>query len=53
MHIVQNGSRAMVRWLAENNITNAVEIQAFDQLGYHFQPDLFENEHHIFLKDKT
>ena len=40
----------MVRWLAENNITNAADIQAFDQLDYQFQPDLSTENHCVFLK---
>lgn len=30
----------MVRRLAENNVTNAADIQFFDQLDYRFRPDL-------------
>ena len=40
----------MVRWLAENNITNAADIRAFDQLDYHFKPDLSAENHFVFLK---
>ena len=43
----------MVRWLAENGITDAASIRAFDQLGYRFQPDLSAENHLVFLKDKT
>ena len=40
----------MARWLAENNITNAADIQAFGQLDYHFEPDLSIENHTVFLK---
>ena len=43
----------MVRWLAENSITDAAGIRTFDQLDYHFQPDLSAENHFVFLKDKT
>ena len=43
----------MVRWLAENSITDAAGIRAFDQLGYHFQPDLSAENHLVFLKIKA
>jgi hypothetical protein len=43
----------MVRWLAENNITDAVDIQAFHQLDYHFQPGLSAPNHLIFLKTNS
>ena len=40
----------MVRWLAENNVTDAANIQAFDQLHYQVQPDLSSKYHIVFLK---
>ena len=40
----------MVRWLAENNVTNPADIRAFDQLGYRFQPELSTETHNVFLK---
>ena len=40
----------MVRWLAENSITNLADIRAFDQLGYRFQPELSTDNHNVFLK---
>jgi hypothetical protein len=43
----------MVRWLAENNITNAADIQAFDQLDYQFRPNLSTKNHFVFLKTET
>ena len=42
----------MVRWLAENNVTNPADIQGFDQLGYRFQPELSAENHNVFLKVK-
>ena len=43
----------MVRWLAENNVTNWADIRAFDQLGYRFQPELSNESHDVFLKSGT
>ena len=43
----------MVRWLAENNITDAADIQAFHHLDYQFQPDLSTKNHNVFLKADT
>ena len=43
----------MVHWLAENNITDWVDIRAFDQLGYRFQPELSTENHDVFLKTGT
>ena len=40
----------MVRWLAEHNITDAADVQAFDQLDYQFQPSLSAEDHKVFLK---
>ena len=40
----------MVRWLAENKVTNAADIRAFDQLDYHFRLDLSTENHCVFLK---
>ena len=43
----------MVRWLAENKVTNWADIRAFDQLGYRFQPELSSDNHDVFLKSGT
>ncbi len=43
----------MVRWPAENNVTSWAGVQAFDQLGYRFQPELSHKNHNIFLKNGT
>ena len=43
----------MVRWLAENNVTDRADIRAFDQLGYQFRPDLSAENHDVFLKTGT
>ena len=40
----------MVRWLAENQISDWADVRAFDQLGYRFQPDLSTEKRYIFLK---
>ena len=43
----------MVRWLAENKVTNWADIRAFDQLGYRFQSELSSENHDVFLKSGT
>lgn len=40
----------MVRWLAENNITNQSEFQRFNQLGYRFCEELSAENQFVFLK---
>ena len=38
----------MVRFIAENNIENPVEIQKFDRLGYLFRFDLSSDSEYVF-----
>ena len=38
----------MVRFIAENNIENPVEIQKFDRLGYSFRSDLSPDSEYVF-----
>lgn len=38
----------MVRFIAENNIENPVEIQKFDRLGYSFRSDLSSDSGYEF-----
>ena len=38
----------MVRFIAENNIENPVEIQKFDRLGYSFRSDLSSDSEYVF-----
>jgi cytoplasmic iron level regulating protein YaaA (DUF328/UPF0246 family) len=38
----------MVRFIAENNIENPVEIQEFDRLGYSFRSDLSSDSEYVF-----
>ena len=40
----------MVRWLAERNIADAADVQAFDRLDYQLQPSLSTEDHKVFLK---
>lgn len=40
----------MVRYMAENNISDLQEIQRFDRLGYHFSDDWSTEEQYVFLK---
>ena len=38
----------MVRFMAENNIANPIEIQKFDRLGYFFRSDLSSDTEYVF-----
>ena len=38
----------MVRFIAENNIENPVEIQKFDRIGYSFRSDLSSDSKYVF-----
>ena len=40
----------MVRFLAENNITNVKDIPHFNGLGYTFRPELSTKESYVFIK---
>lgn len=42
----------MVRWMAEHNIHQAEELQAFDQLDYTFFPVYSNPQHYVFLKEE-
>lgn len=41
----------MVRWLAENNVTQRSHIRQFDRLGYRFASAFSTDTHDVFLKD--
>ena len=38
----------MIRFMAENNIDNPIEIQKFDRLGYFFRSDLSSDTEYVF-----
>ena len=40
----------MVRWLAENNVTDPVKIREFHDLGYCYDPAESGEEHYVFVK---
>lgn len=40
----------MVRYMAENNLSDLQEIQGFDRLGYHFSEELSTQDQYVFLK---
>ena len=40
----------MVRWLAENNITNFEDIKSFRECGYAFEPRYSSNQQYVFIK---
>ena len=41
----------MVRFMAENNIENPVEIQKFDRIGYSFRSDLSSESEYVFERE--
>ena len=41
----------MVRYMAENNIENPVDIQNFDRLGYSFRADLSSDNEYVFERN--
>lgn len=43
----------MVRWLAENVVTSAVAIKAFDRMGYSYHKELSSEHHFVFIKGGT
>ena len=42
----------MVRFMAEQNITELEEIKTFDRLGYQYQESLSDANHYVFLQRK-
>lgn len=40
----------MVRWMAENNITNWQDIRAFEDLDYKFSPACSTDNNYVFIK---
>lgn len=56
--IVQKGVYAkmargeMVRYMAENGITEPIQMQNFDRLGYSFREDLSGETEYIFIKER-
>lgn len=55
--IIEKGTRCkmargeMVRFLAENNITDAEQIKNFDRMGYSFDPSRSKEDELVFLKE--
>ncbi len=43
----------MVRYLAENQITDPVKIKRFDRLGYRFNPDYSDDRKYVFIHKAT
>ena len=41
----------MVRFMAENNIENPVDIQKFDRIGYSFRSDLSSDSEYVFERE--
>ncbi len=54
--VVQKGTYAkmargeMVRYMAENRITEPEQMKAFDRLGYRFHAELSSEDKYAFLK---
>ena len=40
----------MVRYMAENNVTEPEELKAFDRLGYRFDPERSSETENIFTR---
>lgn len=40
----------MVRYMAENNLSDLQKIRGFDRLGYHFSEELSTQDQYVFLK---
>ncbi|MDO4502977.1 MAG: peroxide stress protein YaaA [Coriobacteriia bacterium] len=57
--VVQKGVYAkmargdMVRFMAENNVTDPAGMQAYDRLGYRFSPERSTESQYVFLKDPS
>lgn len=43
----------MVRWLAENQITQPRDVKWFDRLGYQYSDALSNEKHYVFVREKT
>lgn len=41
----------MVRWLAENNVTEPEDVKAFDNLGYRYARDYSDDTQIVFIKE--
>ncbi len=41
----------MVRYMAENNIEDPMDIQKFDRLGYSFRDDLSSDNEYVFERN--
>ena len=41
----------MVRWLAENHVSDRADVRGFDQLGFRFRPELSSENRDVFLKE--
>lgn len=39
----------MVRWMSEKGIERAEDIREFNELGYHFRPDLSSEDEYVFV----
>lgn len=43
----------MVRWLAENNVTEARDIKEFDDLGYVYKKEYSTKDNYVFIKGRN
>ncbi len=43
----------MVRYMAENQITDPAKIKGFDRLAYHFDPERSDDKKYIFIRKAT
>lgn len=43
----------MVRWLAENHVTDPRDIKWFNRLGYQYSGVSSSEKHYVFVREKT
>ena len=54
--VIQKGTQAkmargeMVRFMAENQVTQFVELRGFDRLDYHFDEERSSEKEYVFIK---
>ncbi|WP_283606554.1 peroxide stress protein YaaA [Faecalispora anaeroviscerum] len=41
----------MVRWLAEQQLTDPADIRGFDRMGYTYRKELSNQDHYVFVKE--
>lgn len=49
--VIKGTYAKMVRYMAENNIEDPMDIQKFDRLGYSFRADLSSDNEYVFERN--